>query len=83
MRVSPIDLRFGDSEYELRISSSVDLSASRAVETHEQVSCFIPGHHVAGTEYYADRLAVADDPFAWELEGNCAFVSTFAYSSDA
>ena len=24
-------------------------------------ACVIPGHHVAGTEYYADRLAVRDD----------------------
>ena len=26
------------------------------------------------------RLAVNDEPFEWELEGNCAFVSTFSYS---
>jgi hypothetical protein len=40
----------------------------------------IPGHHIAGREYYADRLSVRDDPFSWDLEGNCAFVSTFAYA---
>ena len=40
----------------------------------------IPGHHVAGTEYYADRFVVRDAPFDWELGGNCAFVSTFAYA---
>jgi hypothetical protein len=44
------------------------------------VSCVIPGHHIAGAEYYADRLAVDDDPFEWELTGNCAYVSTFGYS---
>lgn len=44
------------------------------------MSCVIPGHHLAGTEYYADRLVVEDEPFQWELAGNCAFVSTFSYS---
>ena len=83
VRASRIDLRFGDGEYELRVGSAVELSASRPFETSERVSCAIPGHHIAGAEYYADRLAVVDEPFAWELEGNCAFVSTFSYSSDA
>jgi hypothetical protein len=80
VRASPIDLRFGPDGYVLRVGSAVELTATRPVETDERVSCGIPGHAIAGTEYYADRLAVDDDPFQWELEGNCAFVSTFAYS---
>jgi hypothetical protein len=80
VRAGPIELRHGPDGHELRVGSSVELSATRPVETDERVSCVIPGHHVAGTEYYADRLAVRDEPFEWELAGNCAFVSTFSYS---
>ena len=80
VRVSPIELRRGDGGHELRVGSSVELTATRPFETDERVSCVIPGHHVAGTEYYADRLVVRDEPFEWELAGNCAFVSTFSYS---
>ena len=70
----------GPDGHELRVGRAVELSASRPVETDERVSCGIPGHHIAGTEYYADRLAVADEPFEWELAGNCAYASAFAYS---
>jgi len=82
VRTSPIELRFGPDGNELRVGSAIDLAATRRFQTDERVSCVIPGHHVAGTEYYAERLAVHDEPFDWELAGNCAFVSTFSYSSD-
>ena len=71
---------WADEHNELRVGSAVELTATRQFPTEERVSCVIPGHHIAGTEYYADRLAVNDEPFEWELEGNCAFVSTFSYS---
>ena len=80
IRPAAIDLRFADGDYELRVGTKIELAASRPVETDERVSCGIPGHHIAGAEHYADRLVVADDPFQWELAGNCAFVSTFSYS---
>jgi hypothetical protein len=80
VRTSPIELRVGGEHNELRVGSAVELTATRQFPTEERVSCVIPGHHIAGTEYYADRLAVNDEPFDWELEGNCAFVSTFSYS---
>lgn len=80
VRASPIEIRHGPDGHELRVGRAIELAASRPVETDERVSCVIPGHHVAGRELYAERLAVADDPFAWELEGNCAFVSTFSYA---
>ena len=67
---------------ELRIGEPLTARASRAVETSDRVSCIVPGHHRPGTELYADELLVADDPFEWELAGNCAFVSDFDYSSD-
>ena len=81
VRTSPIDLRFGGDGTELRVGRAVELTATRPYPTEDRVSCVIPGHHIAGTEYYADRLAVHDEPFEWELAGNCAFVCTFSYSS--
>jgi len=79
VRASPIELRVDGDRKELRVGSAVELAATKPFPTEERVSCVIPGHHIAGTEYYAERLAVHDEPFEWELEGNCAFVSTFAY----
>jgi hypothetical protein len=80
VRPATIDIRHGPDGHELRVGSVVEISASRPFETDDRVSCVIPGHHIAGAEYYADRLAIDDDPFEWELTGNCAYVSTFAYS---
>jgi len=80
VRPAAIDLRTGPDGHELRVGTAIELASSRPVETDERVSCVIPGHHIAGAEHYADRLAVADAPFGYELAGNCAFVSTFSYS---
>ncbi len=80
VRASPIELRVDGDRKELRVGSAVELAATKPFPTEERVSCVIPGHHIAGTEYYAERLAVHDEPFEWELKGNCAFVSTFSYS---
>jgi len=82
VRACPIEISHGATAHEIRIGSAVDVSAARAVPTDERVSCIVPGHHVPGRELYADRLAVDDDPFEWELAGNCAFVTTFSYGSD-
>jgi Protein of unknown function (DUF1326) len=81
VRASAIELRHGPDGHELRVGSSIELSATQPVETDERVACGIPGYDIAGAEYYADRLLVHDEPFEWELAGNCAFVSTFSYSS--
>ena len=80
VRASRIELRVDGDRKELRVGSAVELAATKPFPTEERVSCVIPGHHIAGTEYYADRLAVAAEPFEWELAGNCAYVSTFAYT---
>jgi hypothetical protein len=80
VRTSPIEIGRGAEGHWLRVGHAIELTASRPVPTDERVSCVIPGHHVSGQELYADRFAVDDEPFAWELSGNCAFVSTFDYS---
>jgi hypothetical protein len=51
------------------------------VPTDDPVACGIPGYERAGFELYADELVVDDEPFVWELSGNCAFASDFDYAS--
>jgi hypothetical protein len=82
VRASRIEIEHDGKRAELRVGEAVTARAARAVDTSERVSCIVPGHHRPGTELYADELRVADEPFAWELTGNCAFVSDFDYSSD-
>ena len=80
VRASPIEIVHSPSGYELRVGAAVDLRATRAVETSESVACIVPGYHQSGRELYADQFTVSDEPFEWELSGNCAFVSRFDYS---
>ncbi len=80
VRASPIETRAGPDGHELRVGRAITVTASRPVETDERVSCIVPGHHVPGRELYADRLAVHDEPFEWELAGTAAFVAPFSYS---
>jgi len=75
------EIRFGDGAvHTLQVGDAVTLRASRPVETDVPVACGIPGYHQPGTELYADTFVVSDDPFAWELAGNCAFASRFDYT---
>ena len=76
-----IEISHGPGGHEVRVGAAVSMRASRAVETSEEVACVISGYDRPGTELYADELVVHDDPFEWELEGNCAFVSDFSYTS--
>lgn len=78
---SAIELTPAGDGYELRVGDAVEVSARRAVPAQETVSCIVPGHHRPGTELYADKLAVKEAPFDWQLVGNCAFTSTFDYRS--
>jgi hypothetical protein len=81
VRPSRIEIESGPEGRALRVGDVVRLRATRPFETDEPVACGIPGYDEPGTELIADELAVADDPFAWELQGNCAFTSRFDYSS--
>ena len=82
VRTSRIEIEHDGADHALRIGEAVALTASRPVVTDDVVSCVIPGHHHPGTELYADRLAVRDDPYEWDLSGRCAFVTDFDYRSD-
>jgi hypothetical protein len=66
---------------DIRIGKTVTVRASRRVETDLPVACGIPGYDRVGYEMIADELRVADEPFAWELQGTCAFASDFDYAS--
>jgi hypothetical protein len=48
---------------------------------HPGRSPCIPGYDRKGRELYANEFVVDDDPFAWELSGNCAYESDFDYAS--
>ena len=80
VRVSPIEIEHEPSGYALRVGAAVSLTATGPVDD-ESVRCGIPGYHQPGTELHADTFVVRDDPFAWELTGNCAFASRFEYAS--
>ena len=81
-----LDVRTSEIEIDgthLRVGDAISVHATRPVETDEPVACGIPGYDRAGYELYADELAVDDEPFAWQLEGNCAYVSDFDYAAQA
>jgi len=81
VRASAIELTPEGDGYRLRVGDAVRLRATRPVESEQTVSCVISGYERIGRELYADELVVDDDPFAWELSGNCAFASDFEYAS--
>ena len=65
----------------IAIGTAVAVRASQRFETDLPVACCIPGYDRKGYEMIADELRVADEPFAWELRGNCPFASDFDYAS--
>lgn len=65
----------------VRVGDSISMRASQPVETELPVACGIPGYDRLGLELYADELIVHDEPFSWELSGNCAYESDFDYAS--
>jgi hypothetical protein len=81
VRTSAIELVPEGAGHRLRVGSSVSARATRAVETELPVACVIPGYDRVGLELYADELVVDDEPFAWELSGNCAYATDFDYVS--
>lgn len=82
VRVSPIELVPEGEGRSLRVGRAARVRATQLVPTEEPVACGIPGYERSGFELYADELVVDDEPFTWELSGNCAFASDFDYASD-
>lgn len=75
VRASTIELA-GTS---LRVGDAITLRATTPVETTETVACGIPGYDRPGTELTTDTFVVDDDPFRWQLSGNCAFTVDYEY----
>jgi hypothetical protein len=82
VRTSSIELVAEGDGYRLQVGDAVHLRATQPVSAETVVRCGIPGYDEPGRELVAEELTVDDDPFAWELDDNCAFASTFAYVSE-
>jgi hypothetical protein len=82
VRPSAIELTPDGDGYRLRVGDAVRMRATQPVPGDDVVRCGIPGYHEPGRELLADGLVVNDDPFEWELSGNCAYASGFAYASE-
>jgi hypothetical protein len=81
VRANAISLEPDGDGYLLLVGDAVRLRATRPVESDAVVRCGIPGYDELGRELIAEQLAVHDEPFDYELSGNCAFASRFAYTS--
>ncbi len=82
VRPSAIRLVPDGGGYRLQVAKAVRLRATKPFASDAVIRCVIPGYDEPGRELVADEFAVSDDPFDWELNGNCAFASSFAYASD-
>jgi hypothetical protein len=81
VRVSAIELEAEGDGYRLGVGDAVRLRATRRFASEAVVRCGIPGYDEPGRELVAEELVVRDEPFEYELTGNCAFASRFAYAS--
>jgi hypothetical protein len=80
--VRPALIELSDDGKTLRVGERATLRVSRRADENHDVACGIPGYDRAGAEYFADELLVDDEPYAWELHGNCAFATQFDYASE-
>lgn len=83
VRAVPIEVDRSPRRRWFRAGEYVEVRVGEPVADQEPVTCVIPGHHRSGTEYLTEVLRVRDRPLAFELNGRCAYQSTFAYSSEA
>ena len=81
VRVDSIQLTPDGDGYKLDVGNAVRARAARPVDSDAVVRCGIPGYDQPGRELVADELRIDDDPFKWEISGNCAYASRFAYAS--
>jgi len=82
VRPSTIELVPDGNGYRLLVGDAIRLRATQAFPDDAVVRCGIPGYDEPGQELVSDELAVHEDPFDWQLSGNCAFASRFAYASE-
>ena len=82
-RATPIEIDHERRRGWFRVEDRVRLRIRGPVADQEPVTCLIPGHDRQGEELLADSLDVDEGPLSFELSGNCAYESTFAYSGPA
>jgi hypothetical protein len=80
--VRPARIDLDGAVRSLQVGEVASIRVTSRADDGRRVSCGIPGYQRIGVEYYADELRVEDDPFSWELSGNCAFASDFEYASE-
>jgi len=80
--VRPARIDLHPSGRSLRVGELGSIRVSRRADEGHRVACGIPGYERVGGEYYADELRVEDEPFSWELSGNCAYATDFEYVSE-
>jgi hypothetical protein len=80
-RPAPIEIDHTPRRGWFRAGNEATVRVRGPVADQEPVTCVIPGHHRSGTELYADLLRVKEGPLSFELNGKCAYESTFEYSS--
>jgi hypothetical protein len=80
--VRPAHIELARDGKTTQIGGIAAIRVSRIADDGHAVACGIPGYERVGNEYYADELRVQDDPFDWQLEGNCAYGTTFDYRSE-
>ena len=82
-RAAPIEIEHERRRGWFRVEDRVTLRIRGPVADQEPVTCLIPGHDRQGEELVADVLHVDEEPLSFELNGNCAYEATFAYSGPA
>jgi hypothetical protein len=80
-RPAPIEIEHTPRRGWFRAGEHVTMRVRDVVADQEPVSCIISGHHRSGEELYTDVLRVHEGPLAFELNGRCAYQSTFEYGS--
>jgi hypothetical protein len=83
VRAVPIQVEHYARRSWFRAGEYVSVRVGDPVADQEPVTCVIPGHHREGAEHHGELLRVSDGPLAFELDGRCAYQTTFEYSSDA
>jgi hypothetical protein len=83
LRTVPIQVEHYARRSWFRAGEYVSVRVGDPVAEQQPVTCVIPGHHRSGAEHHAEQLQVHDGPLAFEVDGRCAYQTTFEYSSGA
>lgn len=80
-RPAPIQIEHTPSRAWFKAGGEVTVRVGDPVADQETVTCVIPGHNRSGTELVAEILRVDEPLLSFEVQGRCAYQSTFEYSS--